>query len=327
MTVLEPTEAVTALAEAVQPPRGRAAVALVEPDGAVHVRAEGRMASGLFEIGSLTKTMTATLLASLVLDETIALSTTVDEVLGADAGAIAGVTMEELATHTSGLPRLAPNAMKLPFWPRDPYRFYGEERLRQGLAQVALTNRGNFAYSNLGYDVLGQCLARAGGAPFNELLAAHVLRPTGMTEARCQPCGRRGLLRGRGGQFFLGGRRWHIQLPGAGGVDTTINDLARWAHANLVPEATPLERSVRLAQRPRVDHPGGSVGLAWIHSPNSIWHNGGTGAFQSILVVIPGVCAIAVAAAMGPSTRYVVDDGVKTWFDRYFPLPATSSGS
>lgn len=83
------------------------AVTAIDADGPVLAASEGMPADGRFEIGSLTKTMTATLLACLVGDGTVALGDPIGRWL--DAGPNAGITLEELATHTSGLPRLAPN--------------------------------------------------------------------------------------------------------------------------------------------------------------------------------------------------------------------------
>jgi CubicO group peptidase (beta-lactamase class C family) len=60
-----------------------------------------------FEIGSITKTMTAALLASLAGDGVLALEDEIGRWL--DAGPNGNITLEQLATHTSGLPRLAPN--------------------------------------------------------------------------------------------------------------------------------------------------------------------------------------------------------------------------
>src|SRR5580692_12620448 len=83
------------------------AVAAIDAAGPAFVRSAGLREDARFEIGSVTKTMTATLLASLVGDGVVALDDEIGRWL--DAGPNAGITLEQLATHTSGLPRLAPN--------------------------------------------------------------------------------------------------------------------------------------------------------------------------------------------------------------------------
>lgn len=300
------------LLERVSPPRGVAAVASVDESGSIDIRGAWSALTGLFEVGSLTKTMTATLLATLTLDGIVSLDTTVGEILGRPAGNEWGLRLVELATHTSGLPRLPPNAVTFPWWPRDPYRFYDERRLFEGLSRVALERRGEVSYSNLGFDLLGCCLATAAGQPLNQLLTTRVLRPAGMHQARCQPCPSRGLLRGHG-SLLLGGSRWHKPLPGAGGVDCTINDLAAWARANLLPESTPLTDAVRLAQHVHATSGNRHVRLGW-HSRNSLlWHNGGTGSFQSVVIIEPRSRAIAALATLGPSRRYSLDERAMRW--------------
>jgi D-alanyl-D-alanine-carboxypeptidase/D-alanyl-D-alanine-endopeptidase len=292
-------------AASAKPPKGVAAVCIVGGDGSIEVDGP----EGLFEAGSLTKTMTATLLAVLVGEQVLTLRTTVGDILGEDSGGAATVSLLELATHTSGLPRLAPNGMKLPFSPRDPYKRYDAVRLYEGLSGIELVDRGGpIAYSNLGFQLLGHCLAVAAGAEFNSLLEEKVLRPAGMNTARCQPCSDEGLVPKRFGPHkLLGGKRWHQILSGPGGVDCTIADLAAWGRANLLPESTPLEAAVRLAQEVHATHDEQRVGLAWHFGKNSMWHNGATGSFQSMLAIVPGRFAAGGLASYGPGGEYALD--------------------
>ena len=297
---------ITALLEAMRPSRGIAAVATFDDRGNATVASTGRSATGeLFELGSVTKTITATALAQMVVDGQLTLDTKIAEILGPDSGRAAQLTLFQLATHTSGLPKLAPNAMRLPFWPRDPYRFYDERRLWQGLADIELAEHGKFRYSNVGYALLGVCLARVARVPISELLTESVLRPAGMATARCQPCSRRGLVRGHG-HWLTAGRRWHQPLPGAGGIDVSIADLAAWTSANRTPESTPLSDAVRLAQRTHHQEEKVSIGLAWLKTGGTIWHNGGTGGFSSF-VGIRKNWAIGALASHAPTRGLDLD--------------------
>lgn len=285
------------LMTATSPPKGACAVGVVRRDqGPPQVRASGTTRKrAWFELGSLTKTLTATLLAQQVLDGVVDLDRNVGSLLGPKAGNAAHVTLGELATHTSGLPRLPPNSITVPFWPRDPYRFYDERRLWRGLAKLEPKPSGTFSYSNLGFDLLGVCLATAADAPFSELLTESVMRPAGMVSARCQPCSSSGLLRGHG-HWLMAGRRWHQPLSGAGGVDVTIEDLAAWASANLCPETTPLADAIWLAQRAHHIGDKTTVGLGWIHRGEIRWHNGATGGFHSMLAFDRSSAVYAIAA-------------------------------
>src|SRR6516162_4758557 len=104
------------------------AVTAIDADGPAFSRSAGLPEDARFEIGSITKTMTATLLASLVGDSVVALDDEIGRWL--DAGPNAAITLEQLATHTSGLPRLAPNQRT-----RDanPYRHFTAQRAEKGL--------------------------------------------------------------------------------------------------------------------------------------------------------------------------------------------------
>lgn len=280
----------------VRPPKGLCAVAVVDESGGTEVRSTGSDPHGeWYELGSVTKTLTATLLARLVVDGELTLDHTVGSLLGDAAGGASAITLHQLATHTSGLPRLPPGSMRPPFWPRDPYRFFGHRRLHRALATVELAPPGLSRYSNFGYSLLGVCLATATGMSFGKLLTEQVFTPAAMTTARCQPCPGRGLVRGHG-HWLAAGRRWHHPLPGAGGVDATIADLAAWARTSLIPDATPLGPAIRLAQRLHHQDDKVSLGLGWVVDGATRWHNGSTGGFQSAVAIGARHATAGVAA-------------------------------
>ena len=126
--------------------------------------------------------MTATLLALLAVDGTLSLDDEVGRWL--PAGANGGITLRQLATHTSGLPRIAPN-----YRPADPGNFWAgftPELAEEGLRQTAVTP-GARVYSNFGYQLLGLVLERASGQDYARLMAERLLGPLSMT---CSGVGR-----------------------------------------------------------------------------------------------------------------------------------------
>ncbi len=132
--------------------------------------------NGLFEIGSVTKTITATLLALAVGDGLLTLHSPIGTWL--DAGANASITVGQLATHTSGLPRLAPNALDhVGFQHNDPYAAFTQELALQGLRSTDLAETGGEVYSNFGYQLLGLVLERATSRTYAALLAEEVAGP------------------------------------------------------------------------------------------------------------------------------------------------------
>ncbi len=146
-------------------------VGVVEPDGR-RVVAWGRRSvdapgevdgDTVYEIGSITKVFTTILLADLVQEGVLELDMPVRRLLGADAviptRGGAEITLEHLATHSSGLPRMPSN-----FRPTDggnPYADYTMEQFHEYLATCELRRDIGAAaeYSNLGMGLLGNALA------------------------------------------------------------------------------------------------------------------------------------------------------------------------
>jgi CubicO group peptidase (beta-lactamase class C family) len=257
------------------------AVAAVDRDdgGPAFAVTEGLPEDARFEIGSITKTMTATLLACLAGDGVLALDDEIGRWL--DAGPNGSITLEQLATHTSGLPRLAPNQ---PTSGANPYRDFTAERAEEGLRAASRAPGAGHLYSNFGYQLLGLVLERASGQRYQDLLAERLLRPLGMTRSGVGRAGGGTRLTGRSGGKPAG--HWDFALPGPGAVEATIGDLARYLAACLAPPDGPLGTAIRLCQQPRVlidGRPGG--GLAWIVIDGLLFHNGGTGGFSASMTI------------------------------------------
>ena len=238
---------------------------------------------GRFEIGSMTKTMTGTVLASLVNDGTVAFGDTIGRWL--DAGQNSDVTLLQLATHTSGLPRLAPGHIA---GAADPYAFLTAEAAQHELRLTPRKPRGvEWDYSTFGFQVLSLALERATGTVFGLLLERRVFRPLGMA---CSGVAGRG-----GGSRVLGHSRgrpvapWTHHLWGAGGVTASAEDMARYLSASLTPPDSRVGRAIRLAQQPH--HPIDqlrSAGLGWaLGPPGFLGHDGGTSGFRAMLGLRP----------------------------------------
>lgn len=221
-----------------------------------------------FEIGSLTKTFTAGILADRGLEET-----TVGEIIAAEGSDIADVTLRELADHTSGLPRLA----GLGWWTMfttaltggNPYAGITREDVIDAALGAPLSDRGGYSYSNLGSALLGQLLALEAGTPYEQLLAEHHLAPLGMTDTypmidgSVSPTAPRGLQStgDHAEPWEMGG-----YLP-AGGLRSTPADMARYA-TRLLEDGVP--------------------DLAWgVDDDGTRRHNGGTYGFSTTLLVNP----------------------------------------
>jgi len=261
------------------------AAACVDEAGAVvRVSPDGTPADGRLEIGSITKTMTATLLALLAADGTLRLDEEVGRFLA--AGPNSGITLRQLATHTSGLPRLPPNFDPRRADPVNPFAGFTAEFVEKGLREAVIADHRHL-YSDFGYQLLGLVLERATGHQYPVLLAERLLQPLGMTHSGASRLGAGTLLSGHFRDREVGHRDHPV--PGPGGVSVTIEDLARYAQACLHPPRTPLGAAITAAQAPQVRiGPSREQALAWVVMDGSRrGHGGGTAGFTSSLVIDP----------------------------------------
>lgn len=239
-----------------------------------------------FELGSLTKVYTGVLMADLVLAGKVRLDDPLRKFLPNDFvfadARLGAITLEQLATHRSGLPRLPANL--LPHRGDDPYADYDERALLAFLSHHKPSALDASAgYSNLGIGLLGYVLGRVDGKGYSAALRERVLVPlkldaTGFDDAALAP----------GHALGKPVATWHFDaLAGAGALRSTLADQLAFVHANLAPGEQPLRAALTLARQPR----DGNVGLGWqIREVRSgeqtwplIWHNGQTGGFASFI--------------------------------------------
>src|SRR5919201_2646610 len=163
-----------------------------------------------FWVASISKSFTAVLVMRLVELGKMRLQ---DRVLGS------GITVDELLTHTSGLPRSTYVAEGIAD---------ADEAARKILAQPR-GEKGKFAYSNEGYTLLAIAAERAGGAPFFDLLRRHVLESAGLRHTGFWPTCVRGLRVAKLSRPPRGARaRENWGFKGAEGICSTAQDLARF---------------------------------------------------------------------------------------------------
>jgi D-alanyl-D-alanine-carboxypeptidase/D-alanyl-D-alanine-endopeptidase len=267
-----------------------AAIAADEDGYAVEL-SDGCPPDGRFEIGSITKTMTGTVLASLADDGIVALQDEVGRWL--DAGLNADITLEQLATHTSGLLRLSPS--HVPGAP-DPYEFLTAEVAERELRNSPYQPRGaDWDYSNFGFQVLSLALERADRTAFTSLLERRVFRPLGMTCSGVAGLGDGARIRGHAQGKPV--EPWGHHLWGAGGVVVSAEDMSRYLSACLAPPDSAVGWAIQVAQQPRFEiDPLRSAGLGWpLGPPGYLGHDGGTAGFRSMVgVKLPARRAAAV---------------------------------
>ncbi|HEX9776429.1 MAG TPA: serine hydrolase domain-containing protein [Actinomycetota bacterium] len=251
-------------------------------------------ADGIFEIGSITKVLTAILLAEMVERDEVAFGDPVARFLPADVRVPARdgrpITLLELATHCSGLPRLPPNLEETVADESNPYAGYTVEHLYAGLAACDTAEEPG-SYSNLGFGLLGHALSLAGGRPFADLVTGRVLAPLGMQETGTGFDAPRASRRMQGYEDGQPTSHWdNPTLAGAGCFEAPVADLLRLARAVVEPADTPLGRAIEATLPAHVPvNDKMSVCLAWhtyVQDGRTVhWHNGGTGGFGSMLAI------------------------------------------
>ena len=109
----------------------------------------------VFEIGSITKVFTATLLSNFVNDQKLKLDDNIQDYLDFKINAENDITFKELANHTSGLPRVPSNLINqiTGFDENNPFKHYNKEKLKDYLTKDVELNQEpgiKYEYSNLG---------------------------------------------------------------------------------------------------------------------------------------------------------------------------------
>jgi CubicO group peptidase (beta-lactamase class C family) len=281
-------------------------VGMLEPDGRTRVVAYGDPGPGqppldantVFEIGSISKVFTSTLLAQMVQEGKVRLDDPVQKYLPASVHLPTrsgkAITLGSLAEQNSGLPRMPDN-----FHPADasnPYADYTVQQMYDFLSSYQLTRDPGekFEYSNLGVGLLGHVLSLIAGKSYEDLARERIWAPLGMTHTSITftPWMKSHLALGHNEQGRVVAN-WDIPaLAGAGAIRSTSEDMLKFADANLHPERGPLQRAMAFAQQERAAAGGNNrIGLNWMsaHLPGDtvVWHNGGTGGYRTFLALEP----------------------------------------
>ena len=252
----------------------------------------------VFEIGSATKVFTGTLLAEAVRRGEVKLDDPISKYLPKTVKTPTRggkeITLLDLATQSSGLPRLPDN-----FAPKDtqnPYADYTIEQMYDFLLKYELPRDigASYEYSNFGVGLLGHILSLRAKMSYEDLVKTRILKPLEMydTTVTLSPA-----LKARTAQGFdengAAASLWDMPtLTGAGGLRSTAKDLAKFVRANLNLTKTDLADAFAAARKPQREAGANmKIGLNWHILAGStgeiVWHNGGTGGFHSFIGFAP----------------------------------------
>ena len=261
------------------------------------------LASTVFQIGSLSKVFTATLVQVLCDEGVIAMDATLGELIGRSvplSPAVQSVTLRQLVTHTSGLASI-PKSLGEKLIGLvgkenllvNPYSHLEPELVFDYLA-TAQDKRppGRFEYSNLGMGLVGHVLEMVTGKRYETLVVEKVLEPLGMKATAISATAEMNahLAQGYTAKGVATGVWTFASLAAAGAFYSTAENMMRFIQANLEGE-TAISSPLQKMREPQA---GGRTGIGWLQpgfldrffgNSTLVWHNGMVGGYASYLSV------------------------------------------
>jgi CubicO group peptidase (beta-lactamase class C family) len=249
----------------------------------------------VFEIGSITKTFTAALLADMATKGEIKLDDPVAKYLPStvkmpERGG-KQITLTDLSTHSSGLPSSGSHPH-----PRDssnPWADFTVDQMYHFLSGYKLPRDigAKYEYSNLGVGLLGHVLALRAGKSWEEAVTERILKPLNMTDTKvtinADMRHRLALGHNKAGRAVS---NWDIPtIPGMGALRSTANDMLKYLAANMESTSKPLGKTLAMTHVSRREAwgPETMIGLTWQigndRNKNVIRHSGGTGGYTGFI--------------------------------------------
>jgi D-alanyl-D-alanine-carboxypeptidase/D-alanyl-D-alanine-endopeptidase len=283
-----------------------------------------------FEIGSVTKTMTAALLAELIARGEVTLNDPIAKLLpaGTTVPSFNGrrITIGDIVTHTSGLPRIPPQWHMANM--NNPYAGLTERDLLGALAATQLTRApgSQWEYSNFAMMVLSYALAKRSGKDYETLLRERLLAPLGMSDTYIAKRPPQVHL----AQGHLANARpavpydFPVDMAGVGGVHATLPDMVRYLEGELGTRASAITPVLAQTQVQVATVGGHTMGMNWwilsiANGHTIVAHDGGTGGFSSSVafdraakraVVLLSDTALTSAGGFGTIGRHLLDPSV-----------------
>jgi CubicO group peptidase (beta-lactamase class C family) len=249
----------------------------------------------IYEIGSITKTFTCSLLAKYIYEGKMSLEDSVSKyVIGLDSNAYYP-TLKRLATHTAGYSRNLPLStgemfklvleMILGSKKRSMFPFQMDlEKMKRLLQENMLQDKDySWQYSNFGMALLGNAIGIASGQGYWDTMNDFLSSELGLKHSYTGTCPDKNLHGYNKKNIDIGNWVWGKDLTApAGDISSTAEDMLAYARVNVCEELPYLA----LCHQKHMESKKLDIGLGWIMTKDKnpiLWHNGGTGAFRSYL--------------------------------------------
>lgn len=248
----------------------------------------------IFEIASISKTFTATLLAWYVNQGKLQLSDPIIKYLPDSVAAnpaLQHVTLMQLSNHTSGIPGLPNNFGKqVNYSDANPYKNYTREMMFTFLKNCTLRSEPgkSYAYSNLGVGLLGVILERVSKKTYEQIVTEIICKPLGLKSTMQHlPPPAQANFATLYDENAAQTPAWDFDaLAACGSLKSTITDLLLYAKANMVKADNKLSKAFELTHQVTFERDA-PVGLGWhiitVDGVKYIFHNGGTSGSSSYM--------------------------------------------
>jgi len=292
----------------------------------------------LFELGSITKSFTATLLAQMILDEKISLEDELASLLPEGEVTVpqwegTRITMEHLATHTSGLPKAPQNSAQPKPEVYDPYDLYAASTTEivydylNSYCQLLFEPGTQYSYSNTGMGLVGHVLGLIDGSSYEDVLRNDLLEPMGLNQTSLFISEDQIPFLAPGHDEGLDSvRNYHANeiFQGAGFLKSSLHDMLIYLQAQMGLLETPLDEAIELTHQPHFEVGGVtyndrdgyynlSIGLAWHidvlpEGYTFYWHGGRTNGYMAYMAfdleTLTGTVILCNQSYAGAITRF-----------------------
>jgi len=284
----------------------------------------------VFEIGSISKVFTTILLAEQVASGNMNLSDPIAKYLPKTVTVPTRngkeITLKDLATHSSGLPRLPTNIN--PADPSNPFADYNTQLTYDFLSGHELTRDIGeaYEYSNYAMGLLGHILELHTGKTYEQLVAEKITDPNQMKSTRVVLNTNMRNRLAKGHAFKQEVPNWDFQtMAGAGGIKSTIVDMVKFLKANMSTNTATLGKAIALSHKVAYTNQEFEIGLGWHYDQDEkenkiIWHNGRTAGYSAFAGFIEDTTTGVIV--LSNSNETIDDLGLKILDDsRELTLP------
>ncbi|NIF04497.1 beta-lactamase family protein [Chryseobacterium sp. Tr-659] len=255
----------------------------------------------LYEIASITKTFTGTLLAHALVDGRIKMDDDIRKYLDGNYPNLEfdkhPITISNLTNHSSGLPQFLPDQSETFKKPMDSvaialsdfYKNYSKKKFYEDLHQAKLNfvPGTEYKYSNVGTQIAGDILEKVYHKSYTDLLSEYITGPLKMSQTIVGTNSAQ-LLTCYNEKGKVMPRNFTTIMAPAGGIISTTGDLVKYMQYQL----NERDSYVKASHTPFVKSEGDAIGLYWrIHTyedgTRTVYHTGGTFGFSSVLQIYP----------------------------------------